>query len=162
MSDDTPTAGLKARLRADLTAAMKARDTTVTGTLRMALAAITNAEVAGKEAVELTDDEVVAVLTKEVKKRHESAEVYAAAGRDELAGKENAEAEILGRYLPAQLTDRELDAVVGEVVAGMTEPGGRAPTMRQMGVVIKTVKDRVGPQAEGSRIASAVKAALSQ
>lgn len=160
MSGPDAPEGLKARLRADLTAAMKARDTLTTGTLRMALAAITNAEVAGDVAKELNDAEVVAVLTKEVKKRHESVEIYSRAGRNELADKESAEAEILGRYLPAQLSDEELAAIVSGVVAGMTDSAGSAPTMKQMGAVIKAVKEKAGPQADGSRVAAAVKAAL--
>lgn len=151
---------LKARLRADLTTAMKARDTVTTSTLRMALTAITNAEVAGSEAVELTDEQVVAVLAKEVKKRHESIEVYTSAGRTELADGERAEAAVLEGYLPAQLSDDDLAAVVAEAVAGMTSSSGEAPTMKQMGLVIKAVKEKVGNQADGSRVAAAVKAAL--
>lgn len=152
---------LKARIRADLTAAMKARDTVVTGTLRMVLAAITTAEVAGATAKELDHDEVVAVLGKEVKKRHESVEIYRGAGRDELADKEAAEAAIIEQYLPAQLTDDDLAAIVTSEIAAMTSSSGEAPTMKQMGLVIKAVKERAGAQADGSRVAAAVKAALS-
>lgn len=151
--------GLKDRLRADLTAAMKARDTTATGTLRMALTAVTTAEVAGAEAVTLTDDEVVAVLTKEVKKRHEAAQMYTEAGRAELAAAEEAEAEILGRYLPQQLTDDELADLVRGEIAAMTGSDG-APTMKQMGQLIKAVKAAAGARAEGARVAAAVKDAL--
>lgn len=153
-------AALKARIRADLTASMKARDTVTTGTLRMALAAITNAEVAGDTARELTDDDVIKVLTKEVRKRHEAAEVYAGAGRAELADKERAEAQVLQGYLPAQLTDDELSALVRQAVQEVTDATGAAPTMRQMGQVIKSVQARAGGRAEGARIAAAVKAAL--
>lgn len=153
-------AGLKDRVRADLTAAMKARDTVTTGTLRMALAAITNAEVAGETARTLTDAEIVGVLTKEVRKRHEAAEVYAGAGRPELADKELAEAQVLQGYLPAQLTDDELAALVGRAVREVTESSGAAPTMRQMGQVIKAVQTHAAGRAEGARIAAAVKAAL--
>lgn len=152
---------LKARIRADLTAAMKARDTVVTGTLRMVLAAITTAEVAGATAKELDHDEVVAVLGKEVKKRHESVEIYRGAGRDELADKEAAEAAIIEQYLPAQLTDDDLAAIVTSEIAAMTSSSGEAPTVKQMGLVIKAVKERAGAQADGSRVAAAVKAALS-
>lgn len=151
---------LKARIRADLTAAMKARDTVVTGTLRMVLAAITTAEVAGVTAKELDHDEVVAVLGKEVKKRHESVEIYRGAGRDELADKEAAEAAIIEQYLPAQLTDDDLAAIVTSEIAAMTSSSGEAPTVKQMGLVIKAVKERAGAQADGSRVAAAVKAAL--
>lgn len=152
--------GLKGRLRADLTAAMKARDTVTTATLRMALAAITNAEVAGAEAVQLSDDEVIAVLAKEVKKRHESIEVYSKAGREELAAAERAEAEVLGRYLPQQLSDAELAGVIADVLESMTEPSGEAPGMKQMGLVIKAAKEAAGSRADGARVAAAVKAAL--
>lgn len=152
--------GMKGQIRADLTAAMKARDAVVTGTLRMVLAAITNAEVAGAQAKELTDDEVAAVLSKEVKKRHESAEVYRGAGRDELADKEVAEAAVIEAYLPQQLTDEELAAAVEREIASMTSSGAEAPTMKQMGPVIKAVKAAVGSQADGSRIAAVVKSAL--
>lgn len=151
---------LKARIRADLTAAMKARDTAVTGTLRMVLAAITTAEVAGSTAKELDHDEVVAVLGKEVKKRHESVEIYRGAGRDELADKEAAEAEIIEKYLPAQLTDDDLAAIVASEIAAMTSSSGEAPGPKQMGLVIKAVKEKAGARADGSRVAAAVKAAL--
>lgn len=151
---------LKARIRADLTAAMKARDTAVTGTLRMVLAAITTAEVAGATAKELDHDEVVAVLTKEVKKRHESVEIYRGAGRDELADKEAAEAAIIEQYLPAQLSDDDLAAIVAEAIEAQATADGAAPTMKQMGLVIKAVKEKTGAQADGSRVATAVKAAL--
>lgn len=102
---------LKAQLRADLTAAMKARDELVKGTLRMTLTAVGNAEVAGTQARELSDDEVLKVIAKEAKKRAESAEAFAAAGREELAAQERAEGEVLARYLPTQLTDDELAAI---------------------------------------------------
>jgi uncharacterized protein YqeY len=160
VSEQADAGELKARIRADLTAAMKARDTLTTGTLRMALAAITNAEVAGEVAKELTDDEVVAVLGKEVKKRHESIEIYRSAGRDELADKESAEAEVLERYLPQQLSDDELAALVAGVVSSMTQSSGEAPGMKQVGAVIKAVKAKAGAQADGARVATAVKAAL--
>lgn len=160
MSEGAEAVGLKPRIRADLTAAMKARDALTTGTLRMALAAITNAEVAGDVAKELTDLEVTAVITKEVKKRHESVEIYRSAGRDELADKESAEADVLARYLPQQLTDDELRAVVAGVITEMTESSGEAPTMKRMGAVIKAVKAKAGAQADGARVAAGVKSAL--
>lgn len=154
------TTGLKARLRGDLTAAMKARDAVTTGTLRMALAAITNAEVAGDTAKQLTDDEVVGVLAREVRKRHEAAEVFSGAGREELADKERAEAEVLSGYLPAQLSDAELTQLVGQAVDEVTAQTGSAPTIRQLGQVIKAAQAKAGGRAEGARIAAAVKAAL--
>jgi uncharacterized protein YqeY len=151
---------LKAKIRADLTASMKARDAVRTGTLRMAIAAIGTAEVAGEVARELSDAEVIGVLTREVRKRHEAAEVYAGAGRQELADKELAEAEVLAGYLPAALTDDELDALIRASLADVEESTGSAPTLRQMGVVIKAAQARAAGRADGSRIAAAVKAAL--
>src|SRR6476659_7142777 len=105
-------ADLKARLQADLNVAMKARDELTTATVRMALTAVTTEEVAGKAARELTDDEVLRVLTQEAKKRREAAEAFAAAGRAELADRERAEETVLARYLPAQLSDAELTDIV--------------------------------------------------
>ena len=161
----TPTAGqapvgLKARIRADLTASMKARDTLTTGTLRLALAAIGTAEVAGDSAKELTEPEVIAVLTKEVRKRHEAAQVYAGAGRGELADQELAEAAVLDGYLPAALTDGEVAEFVAESLVEVEQQTGSAPTMRQMGQVIKAAQARAQGRADGARIAAAVKAAL--
>ena len=151
---------LKDRLRADLTVAMKARDTLTTATLRLALAAITTAEVAGTEAKELSDAEVVAVLQKEVRKRGEAAEAFAGAGRAEQAAKERAEGDVLSAYLPQALTDDEVSALVAEAIGSVTAATGSAPTMRQMGLVIKDVQARAAGRADGSRIAAAVKAAL--
>lgn len=150
---------LKDKVRADLTAAMKARDTLVTGTLRMVLAAITNEEVAGSQAKELTDHDVIRVMAREVKKRNESAEVYAGASRQELADKELAEAEVISQYLPQQLTDGELEALVTSAVAAV-QSSGDAPSMKQMGPVIKAVQAAAAGRADGSRISAAVKAAL--
>ena len=146
---------LKATLRSDLTDAIKARDQLRSGTIRMTLAAIGNAEVAGKEAKELTDDEVLQVITKEAKKRRESAEAYDGAGRPELAETERAELAVLETYLPKQLTDEQLDALAAEAVA---ETG--ASGMAQMGQVMKVVQPKVQGQAEGGRVAAAVKRAL--
>jgi uncharacterized protein YqeY len=151
---------LKARLRSDLTAAMKARDPLTLATLRMALAAIINEEVAGTAARELSDAEVTTVLAREVKKRKESAEAFEAAGRGELAEKERAESAVISGYLPAQLTDDEVDSLVGEVVAEVTESTGAAPPMKQMGLVIKAVQAKAAGRADGAKIAAAVKAAL--
>ncbi|MDR1807586.1 MAG: GatB/YqeY domain-containing protein [Propionibacteriaceae bacterium] len=148
-------AELKARLRTDLTAAMKAKEAFATQTLRMALAAIANEEVAGKAARELTDQEEQQVVTREVRKRRESAEVYAGAGRPELAEKEAQEADFLAQYLPAALSDAELDAIVTEEVAKVADA-----TLKQMGPIIKAVNARVQGRAEGAVIAAKVKAAL--
>lgn len=151
---------LKDRIRVDLTAAMKARDTLVTGTLRMALGAITNEEVAGSEAKELSDADVLRVLAREVKKRNESADVYAGAGRDELAAKERAEIEVLSEYLPQQLTDDELAELVRSTIAEVQGDSAEPPTMRQMGQVIKAANARAAGKADGARVAAAVKSAL--
>lgn len=160
MSDQTQQESLKARIRSDLTVAMKSRDTVATGTLRMALAAITNAEVAGDTARVLADDDVTAVLTKEVRKREEAAQIYHDAGRAELADRELAEAQVIRKYLPEPLSDGDLAALVREGVAEVTASTGGAPTMRQMGQVIKAVQARAGSRADGSRIAAAVRSAL--
>lgn len=146
---------LKDSLNDDLHAAMKARDELTTSTLRMALAAVRNAEVAGKAARELSDDEVVGVLTKEAKKRREAAEAFAAAGRAEQAAKERAEGEILERYLPAQLTDGEL----AELVAGALSAGGFAGKA-QMGPAMKAAQAAVAGRAEGGRVAAEVRRQL--
>ncbi|MGE3288229.1 MAG: GatB/YqeY domain-containing protein [Pseudonocardia sp.] len=151
---------LKERLRADLTAAMKARDELVKATLRMTLTAIGNAEVAGTQARELDDAEVLKVITKEAKKRAESAEAFAAAGREELAAQERAEGEVLARYLPAQLTDDELAAIARESVAAEAAASGQQPGPRQMGQVMKRATAAVAGRADGKRVAAAVKPLL--
>lgn len=148
------------RMQADLVAAMKARDDLVRSTLRMAMTAIKNEEVAGTEARELSDNEVLGVLNREVAKRRDSAEAYTAGNRPELAEKELAEVEVLQRYLPAALTDAELDAIVAEEVAAAAAQAGEALTMRQMGLVIKAVNARAAGRAEGAKVAAKVKAAL--
>ena len=151
---------LKDRLRADLTASMKARDAVTTGTLRMALAAVTNEEVSGATARDLSDAEVVTVLSREVKKRKEAAEAFDGADRPELAEKERAESAVLARYLPQQLTDDELRTLVAEAVAEVEAATGTAPTMKQMGQVIKAAQARSAGRADGARVAAAVRSAL--
>jgi uncharacterized protein len=151
---------LKERLRSDLTAAMKARDELVKATLRMTLTAIGNAEVAGTEARELDDVEVLQVITKEAKKRAESAEAYAAAGRDDLATQERAEGEVLARYLPTQLDDDELAAIAREAVEQTAAELGEQPGPRQMGQVMKKATAAAAGRADGRRVAAAVKALL--
>jgi uncharacterized protein YqeY len=153
-------AELKARLRADLTAAMKARDTATTGVLRMVLAAIGVEEVAGTTARELSDDEVLRVLAREVRKRKEAAEAFDGAGRPEQAAGERAESDIIARYLPSQLDDAELGALVVKAVATVTERLGARPGPRDMGQVMKVVNADVAGRAEGARVAALVKAAL--
>lgn len=151
---------LKDRIQADLVAAMKARDDLTRSTLRMVMTAIQTEQVAGASARELDDDEVLAVLNREVAKRRDSAEAYTAGRRPELAAKELAEVEVLQRYLPAALTDEELDALVTEEIAAAATQLGSAPTMRQMGLVIKAVNARAAGRAEGAKVAAKVKAAL--
>jgi len=146
---------LKTRLRSDLTTSMKARDAMTLGTIRMVLTAIGNEEVAGKSARELTDAEVVTVLTREAKKRREAAEAFAAAGRDELAEKERAEGEIIGRYLPEQLSETEIADIV---TAAIAETGAEGP--RAIGAVMKVVQPKIAGRAEGGKVAAEVKRQL--
>jgi uncharacterized protein len=149
-------AELKERLRADLNAAMRARDQVRMRTLRMALTSIANEEVAGASARELTDDEVVKVLTREGRKRREAAEAFSAAGRSDQAAAERAEGDVLAGYLPAQLSDDELAALVDAAIA---ETG--ASGMAGMGQVMKTVTPRVAGRADGARVAAEVRRRLS-
>jgi uncharacterized protein YqeY len=149
---------LKARLHHDLTDGMRARDELRTATLRMALTAITNEEVAGKAARELSDDEVVAVLQREAKKRRESAEAYDAADRQELADRERAELGVLDGYLPAAMPDAELAALVTAAVAQAKADGAEGP--RAIGAVMKLVTPQVAGRAEGGRVAAVVRAQL--
>lgn len=149
---------LEQRLRDDLTTAIKGRDELSAATLRMALTATTNESVSGTTARELSDDEVLAVLAKESKKRRESAQAYTEAGRAELAEREEAELGVLARYLPAPLTDDEVAALVADAVAAAKAEGHEG--MRAMGVVMKSLTPQVQGRADGSAVAAAVKAAL--
>ncbi|MFC7550538.1 GatB/YqeY domain-containing protein [Plantactinospora sp. GCM10030261] len=146
---------LKDRLTADMRTALKSRDEVTTSTLRMALAAVGNAEVAGAEKRELTDDEVLAVLTREAKKRREAATAFADAGRSEQAAKERAEGEVLDRYLPRQLGDAEL----ADVVAGALSAGGFTGR-GQLGPAMKAAQAAVAGRAEGGRVAAEVRRQL--
>ena len=148
---------LKERLRSDLTTAMKARDALRASTLRMVLTAITNAEVAGKESRELSDDDVLTVLTSEAKKRREAAEAFDAGDRPELAQKERDEAAILADYLPEPLSAEE----VAEVVRAAVESTGAAGEgMRAMGKVMGVVTPQVKGRAEGGVVAAEVRRQL--
>lgn len=151
---------LKEQLRADLTAAMKARDELVKSTIRMTMTAIGVVEVAGTQARELTDDEVRGVIAKEAKKRAESAEVFAGAGRAELAAQERAEGQVLARYLPTQLSDEELAAIAQASVDETAVELGEHPGPRQMGQVMKRATAAAGGRADGKRVAAAVKSLL--
>ncbi len=148
-------AALKDRLRSDLTVAMKARDEVRTRTLRMALTAVSKEEVAGKTARELSDDEVLGVLTREAKRRREAADAFAAAGRQDQAAAEQAEGAVLADYLPAQLGDEELAALVSAAIAAAGASG-----MGAMGAVMKAVTPQVAGRAEGARVAAEVRRQL--
>jgi uncharacterized protein YqeY len=149
---------LLSRIRDDLNSAMKARDQVTVSTLRMVLAAAQVASVAGDEAVELADDQVISVLRSEAKRRAEAAELYDGAGRVEQAAAERAEAAVIERYLPAALDDAALAAIVAEEVAAAVAAGQEGP--KAMGQVIRAVRERAGDGADGGRVAAAVKAAL--
>jgi uncharacterized protein YqeY len=149
------TSQLKSTLRADLHSSMREHDKVRSETLRMALTAITNEEVSGTTARELSDDDVLKVLAKEAKKRREAATAYNEAKRPELAAKEEAELAILEAYLPARLSDAELEALVAQA---LTETG--ATGMSQMGMVMKAANALVAGRADGGRIAAIVKSAL--
>jgi uncharacterized protein len=147
--------GLKNRLRTDLTTAMKGRDELSTATLRMVLSAVSAEEVSGKEARQLSDDDVMAVLRREAKKRREAAEAFAGAGRAEQAERERAEEGVIATYLPAQLEDADLAAIVADVVTSTGASG-----MRDMGKVMGAVQGRVAGRAEGGRVAAEVRRQL--
>lgn len=148
---------LKDRLRSDLTTAMKARDDLRSSTLRMVLTAITNAEVAGKQARELSDDDVLGVLSSEAKKRREAAAAFDDGGRAEMAARERAEAEVLADYLPEQLS---ADEVAQVVAAAIDEAGASGEGMRAMGRVMGIVQPRVRGRADGSAVAAEVRRQL--
>jgi uncharacterized protein len=150
-------AELKDRLRADLTTAMKSQDKLRTATLRMLLAAIQTEEVSGKVSRELSDDDVIKVLSREAKKRSESAEIYTQNGRGELAANEHAEARVIDEYLPTPLTEAELADVADTAIAQVAEEIGERPGMRQMGQVMKAATAIAAGKADGARLSAAVK-----
>jgi uncharacterized protein YqeY len=137
---------------------MRARDDVKVATLRMALAAVTRAEVAGKEHVTLSEADVTGVLRSEIKRRHEAADLYDTAGRPDRAERERAEAAVLATYLPPELDDATLAAIVREEVAAVEASG--ASGGKALGVAVRAVRERVGDGADGARIAAAVKTAL--
>jgi uncharacterized protein YqeY len=149
---------LKDQLKADLTVSMKARNEVETSTLRMTLAAIMNAEVAGDEAKELTNEQVQAVVSAEAKKRAESAHIYKEAGRVDAEAAERAELGILQKYLPAQLSDNDLEKIVEEQIAVAASSGLTGP--KAMGAVVKAVRTQAGSGADGAKIANLVKSKL--
>lgn len=151
---------LKAKLREDLTISMKARDKAKTGTLRMLLSALTQEETTGTKH-ELTDDDVLRIIAREIKKRRESAEVYAANDRQELADVELTEASILEAYQPVQLTDEELTELIDASIAEISEQSGEEVGMRQMGQVMKAATAKAAGRVDGKRLSTAVKSRIS-
>lgn len=149
---------LKDQLQTDLTAAIRAQDELTMATIRMALSAVTNAEVSGKEARELSDDEVVLVLTSEAKKRREAAESFESAGATDRAERERAELGVLQRYLPEQLSDEEIRGIVTAAVAAAAADGKTGPAA--MGAVMKVVTPQTRGRADGGQVAALVKEAL--
>lgn len=148
---------MKDRLRAELTTSMKARDELRSSTLRMVLTAITNAEVSGKQARELTDDDVIGVLASESKKRREAASAFDDADRPTLAAKERAEAAIIGEFLPEPLTDDEIRVLVATTIAGL---GVAADGMRAMGSVMSALTPQVKGRADGAAVSAEVRRQL--
>ena len=148
---------IKESLRSDLTEAIRGRDEITSGTIRMVLTAITNEEVAGKEARVLSDDEVITVLSREAKKRREAAEAFENAGRGDRAALEKAEGEVIGRYLPAQLSVDEIKKMIADAIAstGAAGPG-------DMGKVMGAVKALIAGKADGSIVSNLVKEALNK
>ena len=148
---------IKEQLKLDLTEAIRSRNEIVSGTIRMVLTAITNEEVAGKEARQLSEDEVIAVLSREAKKRREAAEAFAEAGRTDKATLEKAEGEVIAKYLPAQLTEADIAAMIAEAIAAT---GAAGPA--DMGKVMGAIKAKIAGKADGSVVSSLVKAALNK
>jgi len=148
---------LKDRLRADLTTSIKARDEVRSSTLRMLLTAITNAEVAGKTQVELSDDDIIGVLSTEAKKRREAATAFDDGGRAEMADKERAELAVLTDYLPAQLGEAEIADIIAKAIE---QTGAAADGMRGIGKVMGVVQPQVKGKADGSAVAAEVRRQL--
>lgn len=151
------TTPLKERLRADLTTSIKARDKVRSGTIRMVLSAISEAEVAGAEAIELSDQQVLDVVIREAKKRREAEEAYAAAGRTELAEKERAESVVLADYLPQQLEPAEITEIVASAIA---QTSAAELGMKGMGKVMAVVTPQTKGKADGAVVAAEVRRQL--
>ena len=149
--------GLKEKLQADLTDAIRARDEVKSGTVRILLAAMTNEEVAGKAAKVLTDAEIITVLSREAKKRREAVDAYTQAKRDDLANKEKAEGVIIAQYLPEQLSEESIKKMITEAIAETNASGPAG-----MGLVMKALQPKIAGKADGGLVSSLVKAALSQ
>ena len=148
---------IKEQLKKDLTEAIRSRDEITSGTIRMVLTAITNEEVAGKEARVLSDDEVITVLSREGKKRREAAEAFENAGRADKAALEKSEGEVIVKYLPAQLSEADITAIIAEAIAS-TSAAGPA----DMGKVMGAVKPKIAGKADGGLVSALVKAALNK
>ena len=146
---------LKEKLQNDLTGAMRARDEIRSSTIRMILTSIKNEEVAGKEARELNDSEIITVLSREAKKRREAAEAFDQAGAKDRADQERAEGVVIGEYLPKQLTEDEIKSLIA---TAMAETGASTPA--QMGLVMKSLQPKIAGKADGGLVSSLVKAAL--
>ncbi len=149
--------GLKEKLQADLTEAIRGRDEVKSGTIRMLLSAITNEEVAGKAAKVLTDAEIITVLSRETKKRREAVEAFTAAKRDDLANKEKAEAAVIAQYLPEQLSEAEIKKIIADAIAETNAAGPAG-----MGLVMKVLQPKIAGKADGGVVSALVKAALGQ
>lgn len=150
-------AALKDRLRQELTASMKARDELRSSTIRMVLTALTHAEVSGKQARELSDEDVTSVLATERKKRREAAEAFDAGGRPKLADKERAEAEVISEFLPEPLTEAQISSLVADTIA---ELGVQADGMRAMGKVMGALAPRTNGRADGGTVSAEVRRQL--
>jgi uncharacterized protein YqeY len=148
---------IKEQLKKDLTEAIRGRDEITSGTIRMVLTAITNEEVAGKEARVLSDEEVITVLSREGKKRREAAEAFENAGRADKAALEKSEGEVIAKYLPAQLSEADIAAIIAEAIAST---GAQGPG--DMGKVMGAVKPKIAGKADGGIVSALVKAALNK
>jgi uncharacterized protein YqeY len=148
---------IKESLRADLTEAIRGRNEITSSTIRMVLTAITNEEVAGKEARVLSDDEVITVLSREAKKRREASEAFESAGRADKAALEKAEGEVIAKYLPAQLGIDEIKKMIADAIAST---GAAGPA--DMGKVMGAVKPLIAGKADGSVVSTLVKEALNK
>ena len=148
---------LKETLQADLNTAIKSRNSVVAETIRMVLTAITNEEVAGKEKKELSDAEIITVLTREAKKRREAAEAFDAGGRADRAAAERAEGEVIAGYLPEQLSEDDIKKLIAETIAAV---GATGPS--DMGKVMGSLKTKVAGKADGALVSSLVKEALNK
>jgi uncharacterized protein YqeY len=148
---------IKEQLKKDLTEAIRGRDEITSGTIRMVLTAITNEEVAGKEARVLSDEEVITVLSREAKKRREAAEAFESAGRADKSALEKSEGEVIAKYLPAQLSEADIAAIIAEAIASTGAQGAG-----DMGKVMGAVKPKIAGKADGGLVSALVKAALNK